>query len=104
MMGWHGLSGALSVTSYHTHGHACGESVPPSTGGACGRRNYAFDRHCLKTFAGQLGSSVVAQNDELSPNTRNDSAGSADVGTVLFSKVLKHHLFLTRHPQHVQGK
>ena len=32
MMGWHGLSGALSVTSYHTHGHACGESVPPSTG------------------------------------------------------------------------
>ncbi len=32
MMGWHGLSGALSVPSYHTHGHACGESVPPSTG------------------------------------------------------------------------
>ncbi len=53
MMGWHGLSGALSVTSYHTHGHACGESVPPSTGGTCGSRNYAFDRHRLKTFAGQ---------------------------------------------------
>ncbi len=30
MMGWHGLSEALSVPSYHTHGHACGESVPPS--------------------------------------------------------------------------
>ena len=54
MMGWHGLSGALSVPSYHTHGHACGESVPPSTGGDCGSRNYAFDRHCLKTFVGQL--------------------------------------------------
>ncbi len=51
---WHGLSGVLSVTSYHTHGHACGESVPPSTRGACASRNYAFDRHCPKLLPGSL--------------------------------------------------
>lgn len=51
-----------------------------------------------------LGDLVVAQNGELSPKKRNDSAGSVHVQTVLLSKVVKHHLFLARNPIQVHGR